>query len=66
MVKRFENDYGDIRESLDGPFVMYEDYAALKAHADAMCEAMCLYDLGERVSFQSYRDYAEWRQNDNA
>lgn len=34
MVKRFENDYGDIRESLDGPFVMYEDYERMKADRD--------------------------------
>lgn len=40
--------------------VRYEDYKALKAHADAMCEAMCLYDLGERVSFRPYINYTEW------
>ncbi len=43
-----------------GDLVRYEDYAALKAHADAMCEAMYLYDSGERVSFESYINYAEW------
>lgn len=40
--------------------VRYEDYKALKTHADAMCEAMCLYDLGERVSFEPYINYTEW------
>ncbi|YP_008239768.1 hypothetical protein N271_gp59 [Salmonella phage Jersey] len=40
--------------------VRYEDYAALKAHADAMCEELYLYDSGERVSFESYINYTEW------
>ena len=40
--------------------VRYEDYKALKTYADAMCEAMCLYDLGERVSFEPYINYTEW------
>lgn len=31
MVTRFENDYGDIIESEDGPFVLYEDYKTLEA-----------------------------------
>lgn len=60
MVQRYENDHGDMFQVAEGNWVRYEDYKALKTHADAMCEAMCLYDLGERVSLEPYINYTEW------
>lgn len=61
MAQRYDVDSPSVCfEAEDGYFVKYEDYAALKTHADAMCEAMCLYDLGERVSFESYLNYSVW------
>lgn len=53
-------DITPVPDSHEGRYVSYEDYKALKTHADAMCEAMCLYDLGERVSFEPYINYTEW------
>lgn len=65
MVQRYDLELyhcngGEIEPCDEGGYVEYEDYKALKAHADAMCEAMCLYDLGERVSFRPYINYTEW------
>lgn len=65
MVQRYENDHGDMFQVSEGDWVRYEDYKALKTHADAMCEAMCLYDLGERVSFEPYRNYTEWMSSED-
>lgn len=68
MVQRYDDvGYGvfDMGPDPEGAWVKYEDYVALKWHADAMCAAMRGYDLGERVSFQCYQDYIEWCLDDN-
>jgi hypothetical protein len=66
MVQRW--DYFAASEEFEpfdrGEWVKYEDYAMLKAHAHAMAMAMLHYDCGERVSFQPYKDYLEWVEND--
>lgn len=47
MVKRYENNYGDMMEDADGYFVKYEDYLALHALMCRLTDQINLCELPE-------------------
>lgn len=47
MIKRYENNYGDMMEDADGYFVKYEDYLALHALMCGLTDQINLCELPE-------------------
>lgn len=47
MIKRYENNYGDMMEDADGYFVKYEDYLALHALMCRLTDQINLCELPE-------------------